>query len=133
MDTPATHSGSCHCGTVRFEFRGPITRALRCTCSMCRRVGALWHRSDDAGLRIVSGEESLALYQFGTRTARHYFCPHCGVHPLTRPRLDPTRWVVNLRCVDGVDLDALAVSTFDGANWEQAAAAWLARSRGGAG
>lgn len=123
MDQQPTLRGSCHCGAVRFELRAPVTRAMRCTCSICRRVGALWHRSDDAGLRMISGEGQLALYQFGTRTARHYFCRNCGVHPLTRPRLDPRVWVVNLRCVDGVDLDALPVSTFDGANWEQAAAA----------
>jgi hypothetical protein len=126
MDEQPGLQGSCHCGAVRFEMRGPIRRAMRCTCSICRRVGAVWHRSDDAGLRILSGEDQLVPYQFGTRTATHYFCRNCGVHPLRRPRLDPTVWVVNLRCVDGVDLDALAVSTFDGANWEQAAAALLA-------
>lgn len=117
------HEGSCHCGAVRFSLRGTITRAMRCTCSMCSRVGALWHRSDDARLSIISGESELSLYQFGTRTAKHYFCRHCGIHPLTRPRLNPVLWAVNLRCVASVDADALELSTFDGANWEQAAAA----------
>ena len=133
MDQQLSLRGSCHCGAVRFELRGPVTRAMRCTCSICSRVGAIWHRSDEAGVRLVSGEDQLALYQFGTRTAKHYFCRNCGVHPLTRPRLDPTVWVVNLRCVDGVDLEALPVSVFDGANWEQAAAALLARGRPGPG
>jgi hypothetical protein len=125
----STHSGSCHCSAVKFEVRGPITRALYCNCSICSQVGAVWHGSDEAGLTILSGEDALSLYQFGTMTAKHYFCRHCGVHPFTRPRLDPRRWVVNLRCVAGVDLAALPTATFDGQNWEAAAQAFLARMR----
>jgi hypothetical protein len=123
------HTGSCHCGTVTFEVRGPITRATRCTCSICSRVGAVWHATSEQGLTILSGEDALSLYQFGTMTARHYFCPHCGVHPFTRPRLDPTMWAVNLRCVSGVEADLLPTSVFDGANWEAAAEALRARAR----
>lgn len=124
------HQGSCHCGAVRFEVRGPIVRAMSCTCSICSKVGAVWHGTDDAGLTISSGEEALTLYQFGTMTAKHYFCRSCGMHPFTRPRLDPRRWAVNLRCVEGVDLHSLPLSTFDGANWEAAALAFQARLRG---
>lgn len=80
-------------------------------------------------MTILSGEDELALYQFGTMTARHYFCRRCGVHPFTRPRLDPKRWAVNLRCVPGVDTTALPESVFDGANWEEAARALFARTR----
>jgi hypothetical protein len=125
-----THAGSCHCGAVRFEVRGPIVRAMTCTCSICSQVGAVWHATDDAGLAITAGEDALTLYQFGTMTAKHYFCRYCGVHPFTRPRLDPRRWAVNLRCVEGVDLAAIPTGVFDGANWEQAAQALLARLRG---
>jgi len=36
------HSGSCHCGAVKFGFEGDeITVGLRCTCSICSRKGAL--------------------------------------------------------------------------------------------
>jgi hypothetical protein len=51
------------------------------------------------------------------------------VHPFSRPRLDPRLWAVNLRCVSGVDADAVPTSVFDGANWEAAAQALRARSR----
>lgn len=119
------HHGSCHCGAVSFVLQGAVRGALRCTCSICRRVGALWHPCGDADLTILTGEDSLALYQFGTRTARHYFCPTCGIHPFSRPRLDPSKWVVNLRCIPDLDIDALPLQVFDGANWEAAAAALL--------
>jgi hypothetical protein len=132
MESDTGLHGSCHCGAVTFSVSGPVKRAVRCTCSICSRVGALWHGTDEAGLKILSGEADLEPYQFGTRTARHYFCRHCGVHPFSRPRLNPQLWVANLRCMPGVDIDALPVSVFDGANWEQAARAVLSRSTPGA-
>ena len=38
-----TYRGSCHCGAIRFTFKGPdkIESGLRCNCSICRRKGAL--------------------------------------------------------------------------------------------
>ena len=80
---------------------------MECNCSLCRRLGALWHGASDSSLRITAGENELTLYQFNTMTAKHYFCPHCGVHPFSRPRLDPSRWAVNIRCIDGADLSSL--------------------------
>jgi hypothetical protein len=121
--------GSCHCGAVTFTLKGPVTGAMRCTCSICSRVGALWHGTDESGLKILSGNDDLELYQFGTMTAKHYFCRHCGVHPFSRPRLNPQIWVANLRCVPSVDAEALPTSVFDGANWEEAARAFLSRSK----
>jgi len=81
------------------------------------------------GEHEASGEADLALYQFGTKTAKHYFCRHCGVSPFTRPRLDPSRWAVNVRCLDGVDVKALPVSAFDGEHWDEAAEALRAKMR----
>ncbi|AXQ29979.1 GFA family protein [Solimonas sp. K1W22B-7] len=124
-----SHQGSCHCGRVTFEMQAQLDHVVDCNCSICRRKGALWHAVPDAGLRILSGEEELSLYQFNTQTAKHYFCRTCGVHPFTRPRINPSLWVVNVRCIGGVDLSALEVRPFDGANWETAAGALL-RQRG---
>ncbi|HEX8955617.1 MAG TPA: GFA family protein, partial [Burkholderiaceae bacterium] len=103
------HHGSCHCGRVKFELTSNLDRVMECNCSICRRQGAIWAGADNAGLRIVEGEADLTLYQFGTMTAKHYFCRHCGVQPFAHPRIDPSLWVVNLRCVDGLDLNSLKV------------------------
>ena len=78
MENDSRFSGSCHCGAVTFAVRGPIIRAVRCTCSICSRVGALWHGTGDSGLEMLSGEGELQCYRFGTKTAKHYFCRHCG-------------------------------------------------------
>jgi hypothetical protein len=122
-------NGSCHCGRVCFELEANLDYVMECSCSLCRRVGALWHGASNDSLRITAGENELELYQFNTMTAKHYHCRHCGVHPFSRPRLDPTAWAVNVRCVDGVDPSALRLRHFDGANWEAAAEALRSRLR----
>ncbi|MBX9800737.1 MAG: GFA family protein [Burkholderiaceae bacterium] len=111
------YTGSCHCGTVKFEVRTALTPATRCNCSLCRRRGALmspaFHTSD---LRIVEGETALSLYQFNSRVARHFFCKVCGVYPFHQTRKDKDAWRVNLGCLDGVDSYALEHTLADGAS-----------------
>lgn len=123
MNEHRSYLGSCHCGRVTFELQAKLAYAMDCNCSLCRRKGALWHGASDSNLRILSGEEDLALYQFGTLTAKHYFCRQCGVSPFSRPRLDPSRWAVNVRCIDSLDLSSLEIRRFDGENWEESAKA----------
>lgn len=127
-----THKGSCHCGRVTFEVDGDIGTAIECNCSICHMKGALWHGTDNAHFRILSGEADLGVYQFGTMTAKHYFCKECGISPFSRPRIAPTRWVVNLRCIDGVDLPSLEIRRFDGQNWESAAQQFMQERAAGA-
>lgn len=122
-----TYQGSCHCGRVRFELQARIDHVVDCNCSICRRRGALWHGALDSSLRVLSGESDLALYQFNTKTAKHYFCRHCGIHPFARPRIAPDHWVVNVRCIDDINLTSLKVQQFDGEHWEEAARAFRER------
>lgn len=128
MNTRLTYKGSCHCGQVSFELDAKLDYVMECNCSLCRRVGALWHGASDSSLRIT-GESELTLYQFNTMTARHYHCKHCGIHTFSRPRLDPGRWAVNVRCIDTVDPSSLPMRRFDGENWEQAAQALRAQRK----
>jgi hypothetical protein len=109
---------------VTFEVRAKLDYVVECNCSICRRRGALWHGALESDLRILTGEADLVLYQFGTNTAKHYFCRSCGIHPFVRPRLDPTRWAFNVLCIDGIDAKSLPVRHFDGENWEAAASAF---------
>jgi hypothetical protein len=109
--------GSCHCGAVKFEVRTTLTPATRCNCSLCRRKGALMTATFTAAdLKIVSGEDALTLYQFNTRTARHFFCKHCGVYPFHQTRKDPLLWRANIGCLEGVDPYTLEFSVANGAS-----------------
>lgn len=53
-------------------------------------------------LEILAGEENLTLYQFHTRTARHYFCRLCGIYTHHQRRSDPSQFGVNAACLEGV-------------------------------
>ena len=126
-----THTGSCHCGRVTFQLRAELGTVVECNCSLCSKKGALWHGTDDAHFEIQTGEDDLVLYQFGTKTAKHYFCRHCGINPFSHPRIAPTAWVVNVRCLDDVDVSSLKIVPFDGRNWERAAQRFVQdRARG---
>jgi hypothetical protein len=61
--------------------------------------------------------EELSLYTFHTHTARDYFCPTCGIQPFRRPRTDPSVWTVNVRCLEGVDVDAIPVRRVFGSEY----------------
>jgi hypothetical protein len=57
------HRASCHCGGVVLELDLPdgVVDVRRCTCSMCRRNGAIMGAVPLAGLRIVQGLELLSV------------------------------------------------------------------------
>ncbi|PTB22166.1 type I-B CRISPR-associated protein Cas8b1/Cst1 [Trinickia symbiotica] len=116
-DADAPLRGSCHCGAVRFEVRTALEPATRCNCSLCRRRGAVMSAPFEADhLTIVSGHDALALYQFNTRVAKHYFCRHCGIYTFHQTRMNPKLWRVNVACLEGVDPYALEASVADGAS-----------------
>jgi len=123
-----TYDGSCHCGRVRFRVTADLARIVRCNCSICTKKGFLHVIVPPAQFELLSGADDLTVYTFNTGTAKHQFCRHCGIHPFYVPRSDPDKIDVNVRCLAGVDVDALAVDAFDGANWEQAieTASWKA-------
>jgi hypothetical protein len=113
-----TYRGSCHCGKIRFEIDTDLDHVRVCDCSMCRRRGALLHRVDEGSFRLLSPLSDLALYQWHTKTAKDYFCPTCGIQPFRRPRTAPDQWSINVRCLEGVDLDALPVRLTHGSRLE---------------
>ena len=111
------YRGSCHCGAITFAFEAEaITDAMRCNCSICRRKGAALSSFTlpREALEIAAEAGRLATYQFGTHTAKHHFCTHCGIHPFVETRLTPGHYRVNLGCLDELDSFALPVTLFDG-------------------
>ena len=121
-----TYDGSCHCGRVRFRVTAALDKVVRCNCSICCKKAFLHLIVSREQFELLSGADDLTVYTFNTGTAKHQFCRHCGIHPFYVPRSDPDKIDVNVRCLAGVDPDALPVEPFDGANWEQAigAASW---------
>ncbi|MCM2560705.1 GFA family protein [Lutimaribacter sp. EGI FJ00015] len=96
---------TCHCGAIELQITPgqPLDRASRCDCSFCRRRQAAAVMVPLEDLEVVKGADTLTLYQWGTKTARHYFCSVCGIYTHHQRRSDPTQYGVNLGCIDGVN------------------------------
>ena len=113
-----TYTGSCHCGRVRFEVDDDLENVVVCNCSICTRKGYLHLIVTRECFRLLAGADDLTTYRFGTMTAQHQFCRHCGVAGFYVPRSHPDRIDVNVRCLDGVDLRTVQIERFDGQHWE---------------
>jgi hypothetical protein len=113
--------GRCHCGAVRFEVDAPARiDALDCNCSICAITGFLHIMVPHHDFELLTGRDALASYRFGTGTAEHLFCSHCGVKSFYQPRSHPDAWSVNANCLD--EPVELQIERFDGKQWENAKA-----------
>ena len=110
------YQGSCHCGNVKFEAEGEIGSALSCNCSICQRKGALMWFVPRPDLRLLTPDDNSSTYLFNKHVIKHRFCSTCGISPYsegTTPNGDLVA-AINLRCIDGIDLDAIPVNHYDG-------------------
>ena len=98
--------GSCHCGTVRLNvpWLGRWDSVRRCDCSFCRRRFVAVASVPVGDLQVHDPDGALTLYQFGTRTAEHYFCSRCGIYTHHRRRSNPSEFGVNIACFPGTDV-----------------------------
>lgn len=112
--------GSCHCGSVRWEFRDPVESATACNCTSCRRYGALWaYGYEGEGVDATGPTQA---YVRGDSLGFH-FCPRCGCVAFWRAlALDDQgrrRLAVNLRLAEPDRVAPLPIDHFDGLDrWE---------------
>lgn len=110
------YHGSCHCGRIAFEVDGTPEGVMSCNCSICQRKGALmWFVPRDS-LRLLTPEADSTVYTFNKHVIQHRFCPVCGMHPYgegTDPKGNRMA-AINLRCLEGIDLNAIPVTHYDG-------------------
>lgn len=113
----ATYKGSCHCGRIAFEVDGELQGALACNCSMCQRKGSLLWFVPRAQLRLQTPDDDhVGTYLFNKHVIRHRFCRTCGIHPYAEG-VDPkgnAMGAINIRCLEGIDLETVPVQHFDG-------------------
>ena len=92
------YSGSCLCGTIRYEIRGTLGPILLCHCVQCRKAQGSAFASNAAvkatDFAIVAGEDALAAYESSPGKRRH-FCRQCG-SPIISTR-DAVPGVVRVR------------------------------------
>jgi hypothetical protein len=112
-----TYEGGCQCRKVRFRVSLELSKpVIACNCSMCGRSGTLLSFVPAAQFTLLSGEDALTDYQFNKHAIHHLFCGTCGIKSFARGtgRDGGPTVLVNVRCLDDVELDALTVTKFDG-------------------
>lgn len=74
-------TGSCLCGTVRWEMEGPFSRMSHCHCSMCRKSHAApfatYIALASGQFTWKSGQDAITAYESSPGINRP-FCSHCG-------------------------------------------------------
>ena len=119
MAETTTYKGSCHCGEVSYEVDLELGKVIACNCSICSRMGWLLSFVPASQFRLLSGEKVLVDYQFGKKSIHHPFCSKCGIRSFcggTDPGGNEVRGV-NVRCLEGVEVDKLEVMHYDGKNF----------------
>lgn len=109
------YKGQCQCGAVSITAMLDLAEAMTCDCSRCRRMGFVMAFTKAADAEI-GGEEQTTEYLFNKNAISHRFCSVCGVQVYgrgTMPDGTPTV-MVNVNCLDGVDLRSLQVCHHQG-------------------
>ena len=113
------YTGSCHCGTIKFQVEAPESVEVeRCNCSICRKSGYLHLIVPLSQFRLLSGQDNITIYAFNTGVAQHTFCTTCGIKPFYTPRSNPDGIDININCLD-TQPEHITIVDFDGQNWEQ--------------
>ena len=115
------HSGSCHCGAVRFEVELDATQGSRCNCRICTKLGATTSIVKPDAFALLTAED--ALNTWGSDFGRRSFCKHCGIFCFSRghlPEIGGDYVSVNLHCLDDIDPSELTLVYWDGRhdNWQ---------------
>ena len=116
MSEAKKHTGSCHCGKVRYEVITDLKTVMSCNCSICSRKGHLLTFVPAEQFTLLSGEDVLTDYQFHKMRIHHLFCATCGIESFARGTAPDGKemYAVNVRCLPDVDVGALTVTPVDG-------------------
>jgi hypothetical protein len=96
-------TGSCHCGTVRFEVSGRVHGFMHCHCGTCRKIHGTVYGSSAltpaAEFAITRGEPYITRYE-SSPGKRRCFCSRCGSHVFAYYENDRSFVVLRLGTLD---------------------------------
>lgn len=112
-----TYRGSCRCGAIRFEADLDLSRGTsQCNCSYCSKSGwwGILARPDD--FRLLAGADEIVRLG-SSPAAERPRCRICGIEAFGHgdvPEIGGEYYSINVRCLDGVDLEGVPVKYLDG-------------------
>jgi hypothetical protein len=111
-----SYFGSCQCGKVTYEAAFELGEVMSCNCSRCGRLGWLLAFIPVSDFKLKSGKDALKTYKFNKHVVDHQFCSVCGIQSFASGKTPDGREMVavNVRCLDGVDVDSLKIKKVDG-------------------
>ena len=112
---------SCHCGAIKVEIDALPDTLVQCTCSICRRYGALWAFCTTQTTSVNTEQDKLTPYIWGDKDIAFQHCSVCGcmTHYESLSTEEPRRRAVNARMLLAKDIQDAKVRTFDGADtWQ---------------
>ncbi|MGH8435152.1 MAG: GFA family protein [Pseudomonas sp.] len=75
------HSGGCHCGALRYQFRAPLEDIAHCHCSICRRTtGGIVTTWITVPLKAFQWTAGTPAEYLSSASCTRSFCPNCGAH-----------------------------------------------------
>ena len=115
-----TYRGSCHCGAVRYEADFDLAEGtVRCNCTFCTKTGWWTAYVKPGAFRLLQGKERLVSFATKNPLVEETTCGGCGVRSYGHgdiPELGGEFYQVNLRCLDGVNLEGVQIVHIDGRN-----------------
>ena len=103
--TGPSQTGSCLCGSVRFELTEPAKAAGYCHCTRCQgRTGSAVSAQalvDGSTFRLLQGERLVKAWRHPDGGFQKCFCIECGAHLFSRNPDDPTQMSVRMSAFDG--------------------------------
>lgn len=110
-------TASCHCGAVKIEISRRPRTLTRCTCSICRRYGALWCYRTRKSARVIARRGATTAYSWNDKVIAFHHCNTCGclTHYEDVDKSPDGRIAVNARMIAPTDIAGARVRTFDGA------------------
>ncbi|KAH8111882.1 Mss4-like protein [Phellopilus nigrolimitatus] len=113
-----TWTGGCHCRRFTYKFEHPVLEAclpMSCNCSICTQKGSsmlITRYGPESAFRFTTGSfDEAAVYAWGKKILKRFFCPTCGCQLLWRAM---GRVGVNVRTFDDIDVGKLALRHIDG-------------------
>ncbi|ATO18837.1 aldehyde-activating protein [Acinetobacter sp. LoGeW2-3] len=81
MSTQHHYGGSCLCGGIQYEVRGPLGDIIQCHCRRCRKATGTAFATNSpiakADFYLLQGQQLLKSFNTTTGVSRN-FCSECG-------------------------------------------------------